>query len=41
MSSSAELHLSYKVGNAPVSMFPFPHFYVQDVFPQDFYDQLQ
>lgn len=41
MSSSAELHLSYKVGNAPVSMFPFPHFFVQDVFPKDFYDQLQ
>lgn len=41
MSSSAELYLSYKVGNAPIAMFPFPHFYVRDVFPQDFYDQLQ
>lgn len=41
MSSSAELHLSYKVGNAPLSMFPYPHFYVQDVFPPDYYRRLQ
>ena len=41
MSSSAELQLAYKVGNAPVNPFPFPHFYVQDVFPGDFYDLLQ
>ena len=41
MSSSAELHLSYKVGNAPMAMFPFPHMFVHDVFPQDFYEQIQ
>lgn len=41
MSANAELHLCYKVGNAPVSMFPFPHFYVKNVFPQDFYEALQ
>jgi len=41
MFSSAELHLSYKVGNAPISLFPYPHFFVQDVFPKDFYDLLQ
>lgn len=41
MSSNAELHLSYKVGNAPLSLFPYPHFFVQDVFPQDFYNALQ
>lgn len=41
MSSGAELHLSYKVGNAPLSMFPFPHFFLQDVFPKDFYQQIQ
>ena len=41
MSSSAELHLSYKVSNAQINLFPFPHFYVRDVFPQDFYDTLQ
>lgn len=41
MSSSAELHLCYKVGNASVSMFPYPHFYLENVFPQAFYDQLR
>ncbi len=33
----AELHLAYKVGNAPVNMFPYPHFYLENVFPADFY----
>jgi hypothetical protein len=41
MSSSAELQLCYKVGNAAISLFPFPHFYVENVFPQDFYNTLQ
>lgn len=37
----AELHLAYKVGNVPFNMFPYPHFYLQDVFPADFYKELQ
>lgn len=37
----AELHLAYKVGNVPFNMFPFPHFYLNDVFPADFYRKLQ
>ena len=41
MSSDAELQLIYKVANAPVNMFPFPHFYVRDIFPDDFYARLQ
>ncbi len=41
MSSDAELQLAYKVGNAPFNMFPFPHFYVPDVFPADYYRQIQ
>lgn len=41
MSSSAELQLAYKVGNAPINLFPYPHLFVQDVFPKDFYDALQ
>jgi hypothetical protein len=41
MFSDAELQLAYKVGNAPFNMFPYPHFYVPDVFPADFYRQLQ
>lgn len=40
MSSAAELHLLYRIGNAPVNLFPFPHFYVRDVFPADFYAEL-
>jgi hypothetical protein len=41
MSSNAELKLFYKFANAPVMGFPYPHFFIQDVFPQDFYDRLQ
>ena len=41
MSSDAELHLFYKVANAPVNPYPFPHFYVRDVFPDDFYAKMQ
>jgi hypothetical protein len=41
MSSRAELHLTYKVANAPINVFPFPHFFVEDVFPTDYYAQMQ
>jgi hypothetical protein len=41
MSSSAELEVLYKVGNAPLQGYPFPHFYVPDVFPQPYYAELQ
>jgi len=41
MASAAELQLLYKTANAPILPFPFPHFFVQDVFPAGFYDQLQ
>lgn len=41
MFSDAELQLAYKVGNTPFNMFPYPHFYIPDVFPADFYRQLQ
>ena len=41
MSSSAELQLAYKVSNAPINLFPYPHFVVNDVFPADFYARLQ
>ncbi len=41
MFSDAELQLAYKVGNVPFNMFPYPHFYVPDVFPADFYRQIQ
>jgi len=41
MSSDAELQLIYKVANAPVNPWPFPHFYVPDIFPADYYAKLQ
>jgi hypothetical protein len=41
MSSSAELACAYAVGNAPMQVFPFPHIYVRDVFPRDYYEQLR
>ena len=41
MSSSAELQLAYKVANAPLNVFPYPHFYIEDIFPDDFYRELQ
>lgn len=41
MSSSAEMHVAYQVGNAPVREFPFPHIYVENVFPLEFYRQIR
>ena len=37
MSSGADLHALYRIANAPVNHFPYPHIFVRDVFPQDFY----
>ena len=41
MSSSAELHLNYRVGNAPINPYPFPHSFLEQAFPDDFYAELQ
>lgn len=35
------MHLAYRIGNAPILQFPFPHIYVENVFPQDFYRKLR
>lgn len=40
MSSSVELEVAYRIGNAPMQTFPFPHIYVRDVFPAAFYGEL-
>jgi hypothetical protein len=40
MDTGADLHVYYKVANAPVLPFPFPHMVVDDVFPRDFYRTL-
>lgn len=41
MASSVELDVSYRIGNAPVRHYPFPHLYVSDIFPREFYANLQ
>jgi len=41
MSSSVELHLTYKIANAPLNGFPFPHLYIRDAFPADYYARMQ
>jgi hypothetical protein len=40
MSSYAEQHLVYRVGNIDVRGFPFPHFSVADVFPAEFHARM-
>ena len=41
MYSDAELALAYKFANAPIMGFPYPHFYIRDIFPPDFYERIQ
>jgi hypothetical protein len=41
MPSHAENLLIYNLANAPVRGYPYPHTYVPDVFPQNFYSELQ
>jgi hypothetical protein len=40
-SRAADLQPSYKVANAPLNLFPYPHFFVQDIFDADYYAQIQ
>ena len=35
-----ELEVLYRIGNAAVREYPFPHIYVPDIFPADFYPAL-
>jgi hypothetical protein len=41
MSLNADLQLHYRLVNAPVQLFPYPHIYVEDVFPADFYREIR
>jgi len=41
MFSDAEMQLAYKLGNANINMFPYPHFYLENVFPADYYQLIQ
>lgn len=35
------LHVLYQIANAPIRMFPFPHVYVENVFPPDYYREMR
>jgi hypothetical protein len=41
MSSGADLQPCYKVANAPLNVFPYPHFFLEEVFDPKYYDRLQ
>ena len=41
MFSNAEMQLIYRVANASVLLFPYPHMLVHDIFPADFYSDLR
>jgi len=34
-------HLAYKIANATVNPFPFPHIYVPEIFPWPFYEEIR
>ena len=38
--SEVEQQVMYRIGNAPLRTWPYPHFVVEDVFPADYYAQL-
>jgi len=40
-STDVDLHVEYRIANAPMLEFPYPHIYVRDIFPQDFYASLR
>ena len=37
----AELHVAYRIGNTQISNFPFPHFFIENIFPNEFYSMIQ
>jgi len=41
MYSGVSRHVIYRVANAPINEYPFPHLYVRDVFPTDYYRALR
>lgn len=40
MSFDVEEFVHYQIANAPVRVYPYPHFYVQPVFPEAFYQRI-
>jgi hypothetical protein len=41
MSSHVLEHVLYQIANVPIRTHPYPHFYVRDVFPDDFYREMR
>ena len=41
MANPVEQHVLYQIFNAPVRNYPYPHIYVENVFPEDFYRELR
>ena len=41
MPSIVEEHVLYRIFNAPILEYPYPHIYVENVFPDDFYAELR
>ncbi|HYC49398.1 MAG TPA: hypothetical protein VED01_28305 [Burkholderiales bacterium] len=41
MSASAEEHVIYRIATAPLRPYPFPHIYVENVFPAAYYAALR
>lgn len=41
MFSDVEMNLTYKLGNVNINIFPYPHFYLENVFPSDYYQKIQ
>jgi len=39
-SIETELEVLYRIGNATVREYPYPHIYVPDIFPADFYAEM-
>ncbi len=40
MDQDAFEHLLYRFQNASISTYPFPHFYIENIFPANFYQEL-
>jgi len=41
MSFAVDLALAYRIANAPMRLYPFPHLYLRDVFPAEVYAELR
>lgn len=41
MSVSVAEHVMYQIANSPVREYPYPHLYVESVFPDDFYAEMR